>query len=73
MEVLTPLLHKLSLLLAEDDSLAAKHTDPIAALLKGSAVEKDFHLLGRLAAQYDFEAALESLHDSAGKLGVQLV
>jgi len=72
LEALTPLLNELSLLLADDDSLAAKRIDPIMALLKGSAAENDFRRLGRLVAQYDTDAALVLLHEITGRLGVQL-
>jgi len=70
--LLAPLLHNLSRLLAYDDSRAAKQIDPIAAMLKGSAVESDFQRLGNLVAQFDFEAAHESLRHITSKLGVQL-
>lgn len=67
------MLHKLFRLLADDDFQTSRLTDPIAALLKGSAVEMDFQRLGILAARYDFEAALEALRAIAGKLGAKLV
>ena len=71
MKILTPMLRELSLLLAGDDSRAAKQIDPIAAQLKGSAVEQDFRRLGKLTAQYDFDAALESLRGIAAGLGIR--
>jgi CheY-like chemotaxis protein len=71
-QALTPALRELADLLAEDDSLAARLIDPIAAQLCGHALEADFRRVGKLVSQYDFEGALKELDNFAHTLGIPL-
>ena len=65
-------LNGLAWLLADDDWRASQQIEPISALLKASHVEGDFQRLGAMVANFDFEHALNSLHDICERLGVRL-
>ena len=69
---LTPLLLNLARLLADDDGEATTQSEPLAALLKDSALADDYRSLEKMIENFAFAEALKLLRRMAEKLDIQL-
>ena len=65
---LTPLLHELAQLLADDDGEATTRIGALAALMQGTALAEDYRRLDKMIESFAFGEALDLLRGIAARL-----
>ena len=71
-QALTPLIHKLATLLAQDDYYADSCMEEIQNKLAGTYIERVFDPVVKQISDYDFEKALKQLQEISSQLGIMI-